>query len=51
MRETFKEGYFEYREVRCAGCDVTVDLSSATSLDEAIDVWNDHVEANHGGNQ
>lgn len=47
--ELFKEGYHEYGEVRCDGCNERVDLSNAEDVDEALEVWNEHVETGHDG--
>jgi hypothetical protein len=41
-------GWREYGEVRCEDCGETVDLSEAATLDEAMQIWNDHVEAAGG---
>lgn len=46
--EEFREGFHEYGEVRCEGCnDQPVDLSDAGDIHEALDIWNDHVEEEH----
>lgn len=46
-QELFREAYHEYGEAICDGCNETVDLSTADDVDEAVKVWNRHVESEH----
>lgn len=39
----FREAFHEYGEIQCKGCGETVDLSTAEDVDEALELWNDHV--------
>jgi hypothetical protein len=42
-----KEGLHEYEAVTCDYCNETVDLSAADDVDDAIETWNAHVDAQH----
>lgn len=46
--QLLREGFYEFGEVRCGECG-TIDLSGADDLDEAREVWNDHVREEHPG--
>jgi hypothetical protein len=46
----FHEAVHEHGEARCQGCDEPVDLSNADDVDEAIDIWNEHVKEEHPEN-
>jgi len=43
--EKFKEAYHEYREVVCDDCNTAVDLSEASDLIEAAQVFDDHIDS------
>jgi len=44
LEERIAESYHEHSEVICDGCNQTVDLSNADDLNEAIEIWNNHVK-------
>ena len=41
------EAVHEYGEARCEGCNELIDLSEADSINEGIEIWNEHVRAEH----
>jgi hypothetical protein len=45
--QRLKEGYYEHGEVLCDGCNETVDLSEAEDIQEAAQIWDNHVEERH----
>jgi hypothetical protein len=43
----FWQGMVEQGEIRCRGCDEFVDLDNADDINEAIEIWNNHVKSEH----
>lgn len=43
----FNEAVNEYGELKCRGCDDFVDMSGAETVNDGIDIWNDHVREVH----
>jgi len=46
-RWEWEEAVFEYGEMRCQGCVDAVDLSDAETINEGIEIWNEHVRQEH----
>jgi len=49
--QRLKEGYYQHGSVLCDGCDQRVDLSDAEDITDAAELWNQHLESEHGGEQ
>lgn len=39
--------YIEQGFVSCIECDDSVDLSEANDINDAVEIWNDHVQEAH----
>jgi transcription elongation factor Elf1 len=44
IREVFWQGLVEKGCVKCRGCGEFVDLEEADSINEGVELWNEHVE-------
>lgn len=47
-KNTFREAYHEYGEVRCRACEDTISFDGDDSLEAAKETWNAHVREVHG---
>lgn len=47
--ERLREGFHQHEAVLCDGCNQKVDLSDADDLGEALELWNEHMRKQHGG--
>lgn len=43
----FDEAVNEYGEIRCTDCQDAIDLSDAGTINEGVEIWNDHVREHH----
>lgn len=50
FKQEFLESFHEYGEVRCRGCETTVEFADNVGVDDAIETWNDHIKAEHPEN-